>query len=154
MAGNFASGKYGKVTFGGTTLNIKNWSHQEVGKVADTTHTGGNGIETSLVTTVKYSGSFSFDYDLDLQPQDAVPGLYAGKTAQLCEYVSAEAFFLFSTVEVQSFKVNSEVGGVINCSVDWQAQVAPTIPSTTAYSVSSSASSSSDSASSSSSVAG
>ena len=154
MAGNFASGKHGKVTFGGTVLNIKNWSHQEVGKVADTTHTGGGGIETSLVTTVKYTGSFAFDYDLDMQPQDDVPGLYAGKKAQLLEYVSTEAYFSFSTVEIQSFKVNSDVGGVINCSVDWQAQVAPTVPGATAYSASSSESSSSDSASTSSSVAG
>ena len=69
MAGNFASGKFGKVILGSSTLNIKSWSHQEVGKVADTTHTGGNGVETSLVTTVKYSGTFSFDYDLDAQPQ-------------------------------------------------------------------------------------
>lgn len=154
MAGNFASGKDGKVTFGGTTLNIKSWNHTETGKVADTTHTGGNGVETSLVTTRKYSGTFTFDYDLDMQPQDAIPGLYAGKKAQLCEYVSREAYFLFITVEIQSFKVTSEVGGVITCSVDWQSQVAPTIPGTTAYSESSSASSSSDSASSSSSVAG
>ena len=142
------------MVLGGVTLNIKNWSHQEVGKVADTTHTGGNGVETSLVTTVKYSGSFTFDYDLDAQPQDASPGLYAGRTAQLLEYVSAEAYYLFSTVEIQSYKINSEVGGVINCSVDWQAQAAPTIPAATAYSVSSSASSSTASESSSSSIAG
>lgn len=153
-SGNFASGKVGKIILGSTTLKIKNWSHQEVGKVADVTNTGGNGVEESLVTTVKYSGSFSFDYDLDAQPQDEAPGIFAGRKLQLEEFVSAEAYYLFTEVEVQSYKINSEVGGVINCSVDWQAQSAPTVPGVTAYSESSSGSSSSVSASSSSSLAG
>ena len=153
-SGAFASGKSGKVTVGGLDLKIKNWSHDEVGKVVDVTNTGSGGVEESLVTTVKYSGQFVMDWDLNAQPTDEAPGLYPGKRVALLEYISSEQCYSFTEVEIQTCKPTSDVGGVVGFTVTWQAQVAPTYPGTTEYSESSSGSSSSASESSSSSLAG
>jgi len=151
---DYASGKYGKATFRTANVHLTGWTFRETGKVADTTNTGGGGVETSLVTTVKYAGTMKGVFDLTNAPQDEVPGIYAGAVAQLALYISAEAYYLFSGAEIQEFSLDSEVGGVVGWSATWQSQVAPTLPAATAYSVSSSESSSSQSESSSSSLAG
>lgn len=151
---NYASGKYGKMIIGGVTVHLTGWTYRATGKANDTTNSGTDGIETSKVGTIKHSGTFKGQYDLDAQPQDEAPGIEPGKEVALQLYVSRERFYDFTLAEISEFGVDSEVSGMITFNGSFQSQVAPTVPGATAYSESSSGSSSSDSASSSSSLAG
>ena len=124
MAMTWASGADGKATFGGTTLNIQEWTYSEAGSDGDTTNTGGAGVETVLNVTTAYTGTINAVWDKDAHPT-STPSLRRGQTGSLLLYVSTTEYIEIA-VRILSLEVNSAVKDVIKYNISWQGTAAPT----------------------------
>jgi hypothetical protein len=147
----WATGKYGKVTWNGTTIHIKRWSFTEGGgDDADVTHSGSSGVKQSQVVNTAYTGSFTGVWDLRNQPTGSNLNLRRGQIGTLNKYISREAYIGIGDCEIKSIAIESVVSDVVTFTVSFQTNTEPTMPGATLYSSSSSSSSSSSTTSSSS----
>jgi len=127
MANTWASGNDGKASFGGTELDIQQWTYGEAGSDGDTTHTGGSGVETVQVVSTAYTGTIEGVWDKDADPT-STPSLRRGQTGTLKLYVSTTEYIEVAVV-ILSLEATSNVKDVIKYTINWQATSAPsTLP--------------------------
>jgi hypothetical protein len=125
----WAEGKNGKANFGGTDLNIQNWTYSEAGTDSDVTHTGSNGVELVEPTTTAYTGTVDAVWDTDQDPTGSAPSLRRGETGTLKLYVNDTDSITIAVV-ITELTGESAVKETITYSFSWQGTAAPSaVPS-------------------------
>src|SRR5262245_2076318 len=74
---------------GQTTINITDWSHDELIDLLDTSHSGTAGVEDNIAGLLRAEGTFNADLDLNALPATAsTPNLRAGVKGVFLKHVS------------------------------------------------------------------
>ena len=121
MSTQFKSGKDGKISVGGTDINVTKWSLRLTEESLETTHSGSGGYKDSIGGIKSAEGSFEADWDALAIPTANPPNLVIGvEPAYIRLYVDATKYYLFTHCRITSMEPSSESKGKVSYSCTFE----------------------------------
>lgn len=114
----YMSGKSGKVSAGGTDLDVKGWSFDPNCDLQDTSNSGDSGYKTFIAGLLGGTGSIEMDWDAAANPTTNPPNLNPGEEITNMDlYLDSVNYIRIPTALISGTPVANAVDGKVtfNC---------------------------------------
>lgn len=104
---------------GATTLNITGWSHDDMGDVLETTHTGSGGQQAFIAGILRGNGNVTANVDAAALPNATAPGVVFGAKGTLTLAVGGSTPWSVHVI-VEKVHWQSVVNGLVSYNFDYK----------------------------------